>query len=187
MKLLVTGITLLGGVFAAFACVLLALRNEPGAFVLIVLAMALDMVDGPIARKTGATSKLGGTLDSCADVLIYLLFPVIYWAASYGLPIWVLVLFVAAGVFRLVRFTLGGFGEDKGKLFYAGMPVFYSQFLLLFTFAIRFDSLLLGALLLVVSALMVSTIPFAKISVRALATGLVIYIVVIALGLSHAL
>ena len=78
-------------------------------------------------------------------------------------------------------------GEDKGKLFYAGMPVFYSQFLLLFTFAIRFDSLLLGALLVVVSALMVSTIPFAKIPVRALATGLVIYIVVVALGLSHAL
>jgi hypothetical protein len=116
-------------------------------------------------------------------VLIYLLFPAIYWASAYKVPLWVLAIFVGAGVFRLVRFTLIGFGNDSGKLFYAGMPVFYSQLLLALTLVFRFDPVLLGALLLVMSVLMVSKVPFAKLSVRVLASALVIYAALVALEL----
>ena len=186
-KVLVNGITALGLLFAALACVLLARGEQPLAFVLVITAMILDMLDGPIARKAGVTSQLGSWLDSCADVLNYLVFPAIYWASAYGLQIWVLVAFVGAGVFRLVRFTLIGFGEDNGKLFYVGMPVFYNQLLLITTLIFRFDLLLLSVVLLAASALMVSRIPFAKIPVRVLAVALAIYVALVALELSNVL
>ena len=184
IKLVVNGITLLGLLCAALACLVLLRGERSLPFVLLLAALVLDMLDGPIARKAGVSSKLGSWLDSCADVLNYLLFPALYWAAVYALPVWVLVIFAGAGVFRLVRFTLIGFGDEDGKLFYAGMPVFYSQLLLMLTLVFRFDAVLLSAVLLVMSALMVSTLPFAKISVRVLAAALVVYAAVVALELS---
>jgi phosphatidylserine synthase len=179
MKLAVTGITLLGIVFALIADLLLIQGNLGLAFLFVIVAMALDMVDGPLARRARVTSKLGSWLDTFADVFTYLLFPAVYWAVQYDLPLAVLAIFVAAGCFRLIRFSLVGFGEDKGKLFYAGMPVFYNQFLLIFTHAIRLDNLLLGVLLVVASVLMVSRVPFAKIPVRVLAIGLLAYFAIV--------
>src|SRR6476646_235915 len=105
-KLLVNGITVLGLLLAESACLLLLMGQRLLPFILVLAAMVLDMLDGPIARKAGVSSKLGSSLDSCADVLIYLLFPAIYWTGAYALPLWVLVIFVGAGLFRLVRFTL---------------------------------------------------------------------------------
>jgi phosphatidylcholine synthase len=179
MKLAVTGITLLGIVFAILADLMLIQGNQGLAFFFVIAAMTLDMVDGPLARRAGVTSKLGSWLDTFADVFIYLLFPAVYWFVQYDLPLAVLAVFVAAGCFRLIRFSLVGFAEDKGKLFYAGMPVFYNQFLLIFTQAIHLDNLLLGAILVVASVLMVSTVPFAKIPVRVLAIGLLAYIAIV--------
>jgi CDP-diacylglycerol--serine O-phosphatidyltransferase len=186
-KLAVNGITALGLVCAALSCLMLLQGERALAFLLVLAALVLDMVDGPIARKMGVSSRLGSGLDSCADVLIYLLFPAIFWASEYALPLWVLAIFVGAGAFRLVRFTLIGFGSDGGKLLYAGMPVFYSQFLLAFTLLFHFDGILLSVVLLAMSVLMISTLPFAKISVRVLSAALVIYAAILALELSGVL
>jgi CDP-diacylglycerol--serine O-phosphatidyltransferase len=179
MKVAITGITLLGTLLAILADLLLVQRNLGLAFLFVIVAMALDMIDGPLARRAGVTSKLGAWLDTFADVFIYLLFPAVYWSMRYDLPLPLLALFVLTGCFRLIRFSLVGFGEDKDKLFYAGMPVFYNQFLLILTHAIYLDKLLLGAVLVVASVLMVSTVPFDKIPVRMLAIGLVAYIAIV--------
>lgn len=186
-KLAVNAITALGLLCSALSCILLAGGEQPVAFALVITAMILDMVDGPLARKAGVTSRLGSWLDSCSDVFVYLFFPALYWANAYSLPVWVLVIFVGAGLFRLLRFTLIGFGEDDGKLFYAGMPVFYSQLLLVATLVFSFELLLLSTVLVAISALMVSTLPFTKIPVRVLAVALVIYVALVALELSHVL
>lgn len=179
MKLAVTCITLLGIICAVIADVLLVQGYQAWAFLLVIVAMTLDMVDGPLARKAGVTSKLGVWLDTFADVFIYLLFPAVYWSVRYDMPLPLLALFVGAGCFRLIRFSLIGFREDKGKMFYSGMPVFYNQFLLILTHGVQFNNVLLGILLIVASALMVSTLPFAKIPVRVLAAGLVAYIAIV--------
>jgi len=94
---------------------------------------------------------------------------------------------MGAGIFRLIRFTLQGFQTDNAKLFYPGMPVFYSQFLLILTYALRFDTFLLSALLVGVAALNVSVIPFVKIPVRLLSGGLVIYVAIVVLRLNSVL
>ncbi len=179
MKLVVTGITLFGILFAIVADVLLIQGHQTWAFLLVIVAMALDMIDGPLARKVGVTSRLGSWLDTSADVFIYLLFPALYWSVQYDTPLPLLAPFVGAGCFRLIRFSLVGFREEKGKMFYSGMPVFYNQFLLILTHGIRFNDLLLGALLVAASLLMVSTFPFAKVPVRVLAGGLVAYIAIV--------
>ena len=94
---------------------------------------------------------------------------------------------MGAGVFRLIRFTLQGFQTDNTKLFYPGMPVFYSQFLLILTYALRFDPIVLSAMLVGVAVLNVSLIPFAKIPVRVLSAGLVIYVAIVVMRLTNVL
>lgn len=178
-KLLVLAVTVTAIGAAILACGLLVSGQQGPAFLLLAAAMALDMVDGPLARWAGVQSKLGAWLDSCGDVFVYLLFPAIYWAAAYGMPGLVLAVFLGAGLFRLVRFSLRGFVETQGHVYYAGMPVFYAQFLLILTYTFQFPLLLLGALLLGGSGLMVSLLPFRKIHVRGLAGGLVLYLVIV--------
>lgn len=180
MRIVVNTVTLLGTVLAVAACLLLLGGNRLPAFALVVVAMASDMIDGALARRTGVESRLGRWLDSFGDLLIYLLFPAIYWRLAYDLALPVLVLFVGAGCFRLVRFTLIGLTEQRGKLFYGGMPVYYDQLVLALTLAIRLDQLLLSIVLVAVSVLAVSTIPFFKLPVRVLSMGLVVYIAIIA-------
>ena len=187
MKAAVMALTLSGNVFGVLACVLLLNGSLATAFLCVVVAMLLDMLDGPLARKASVTSKAGGWLDALTDVCIYVLFPAIFWQQTYGLLALVLAVFVGAGVFRLVRFTLQGFQTDKTKLFYPGMPVFYSQFLLILTYALHFDAIVLSAMLVGVAALNVSMIPFAKIPVRVLSAGLVIYVAIVIVRLANVL
>ena len=44
----------------------------PSFYVLYILCGVTDMIDGPIARKTGSESALGARLDSIADALFVL-------------------------------------------------------------------------------------------------------------------
>src|SRR5438874_10068745 len=138
MQRAVMALTLGGTLFGVVACVLLAAGSPPLAFACVIVAMAFDMIDGPLARKVGVTSRAGGWLDTLTDACIYVLFPAIFWWQAYGLPLGVLAIFGGAGLFRLVRFMLRGFEAEGAKLFYLGMPVFYSQFLLIVTYALRF-------------------------------------------------
>ena len=79
------GLTLCGNVFGFLACVLLVTGSPGLAFLSVVVAMLLDMLDGPLARKAGVSSKAGGWLDALTDVCIYVLFPAIFWQQTYGL------------------------------------------------------------------------------------------------------
>ena len=187
MKNGVLALTVAGNVFGIAACVLLVDGRLGPAFLCVIIAMLLDMLDGPLARRAGVTSRAGGWLDALTDVCIYVFFPAIFWQQSYGLLAVVLGVFMAAGIFRLIRFTLRGFQADKEKLFYPGMPVFYSQFLLVLTFALRFDSSVLSAMLVAVAALNISIIPFAKLPVRVLSAGLVVYIALVIMRLANVL
>jgi CDP-diacylglycerol--glycerol-3-phosphate 3-phosphatidyltransferase len=45
------------------------LRHAVLALILFVVALATDFADGPIARRTGTVSALGGTLDHTTDFL----------------------------------------------------------------------------------------------------------------------
>ncbi len=57
-----------------------ALAGARGPFVALVLGAVLtDLLDGPIARATGAASKFGAQFDSAADFVFYVSIPAWAW------------------------------------------------------------------------------------------------------------
>lgn len=165
----------------AWAAILLLLRGFFYlSFSLALVALVLDAFDGMLARRLGLESEFGRQLDSHVDVFIYLLYPALAFYLPLGLrgvfPVIAISVFLAAGVFRLVRFTLQGFAStgDGGRA-YSGMPVYYNHLLLLALLALKlynvpYFDLMAGVALLAAAGLMVSGVKVPKpVSVTAFA------------------
>ena len=117
----------MGNMFCGYACVVYAMRGEyETAAPFIGFAIVLDMLDGRIARLTGATSAFGVEFDSLADVISFGMAPAILsfqwglsplgrlgWAAGF--------LFVAAAAMRLARFNIQS-SSGGDKRYFVGMP-----------------------------------------------------------------
>jgi CDP-diacylglycerol---serine O-phosphatidyltransferase len=116
----------MANLFCGYACVVYAMRGEVAtAAPFIGFAIVLDMLDGRIARMTGATSEFGLQFDSLADVISFGLAPAILafnwglqplgrigWAAGF--------IFVAAAAVRLARFNIQAGSVDKR--YFVGLP-----------------------------------------------------------------
>lgn len=138
----------------------------------LFLAMLGDALDGLLARRLGLAREFGRYLDGFMDVLIYLLAPslLLYLAGFDGRWSLCLALMIMAGCVRLAVFNGSGNIEDKGRLAYRGMPVFWSVFLLGGWLLISLTvpplarHLLLAMLLLLFSHAMLLDTPFFKFS-----------------------
>src|SRR5262245_65587517 len=117
----------MGNMFCGYACIVYAMRGEfETAAPFIGFAFALDILDGRIARLTGAESEFGLQFDSLADVISFGIAPAVLsfawglnslgrlgWAAGF--------MFVACAAMRLARFNIQGMsGSDKR--YFVGMP-----------------------------------------------------------------
>jgi CDP-diacylglycerol--serine O-phosphatidyltransferase len=116
----------MGNMFCGYACIVHAMRGELSTAALFIgFAFVLDMLDGRIARMTGATSAFGLEFDSLADVISFGVAPAILsfkwgleplgqigWAAGF--------LFVAAAAVRLARFNIQSATQDKR--YFVGLP-----------------------------------------------------------------
>jgi CDP-diacylglycerol--serine O-phosphatidyltransferase len=116
----------MGNMFCGYCCIVYAIRGEfATAAPFIGFAMVLDMLDGRVARMTGATSDFGIEFDSLADVVSFGMAPALLsfmwglqplgrigWAASF--------LFVAAAAVRLARFNIQSGSQDKR--YFVGLP-----------------------------------------------------------------
>jgi CDP-diacylglycerol--serine O-phosphatidyltransferase len=112
--------------FCGYACIVYSMRGELAtAAAFVGLAFVLDMLDGRIARMTGATSEFGIEFDSLADVISFGVAPAILafvwglaplgrlgWAAGF--------IFVSAAAVRLARFNIQSGSQDKR--YFVGMP-----------------------------------------------------------------
>ncbi len=158
--------------FCGYACVVYAMRGEyETAAPFIGFAIVLDMLDGRIARLTGAASEFGVEFDSLADVISFGIAPAILsfawglsplgrlgWAAGF--------LFVTAAAMRLARFNIQSAGGGD-KRYFVGMPspaaaavpaaTVYAYPVGLYDYRAALPAL---AMVLVPAALMVSTIRF---------------------------
>ena len=80
------------------------------AFVLLPIALVLDVLDGLVARSTrGRQSVLGGDLDSLADVISFGVAPAVLGftlGLRGGWDMLILTYFVVCGVSRLARFNV---------------------------------------------------------------------------------
>lgn len=65
-----------------------------------------DMIDGPIARKMNAESKLGSRIDSVAD-LVFVVCSAVLILPSVDLPLWVWVWIAAIGIIKLAGIIIG--------------------------------------------------------------------------------
>jgi CDP-diacylglycerol--serine O-phosphatidyltransferase len=121
------------GTGAIFFCLnyLEAGRHDPfmvGAFVLLPLALVLDVADGLVARGR-RHSPFGADLDSLADVVSFGVAPAVLGFTLGLRGSWdalVLAAFVCCGVSRLARFnvTSAALASPSGKVkYYEGTPI----------------------------------------------------------------
>lgn len=176
MKWLVTALSTTN-ILLAWAAFYFLPKHPDVAFTLLFCGLLGDLLDGFLARRWQVTSRTGTWLDSLSDVALYLLFPLRYWVIHNGLPLPVALVVMAAGIFRLIRFSLRGFIPSQKGLSYAGVPVYYLQIVLAVTLVAPLSLAWLIGMLVAISVLMVSTIPIRKASLRTFVLGLGIYVV----------
>lgn len=116
-----------GNMACGFASVLLAFRQEFGwAAGILFIAILLDIADGFVARKVGATSPFGVQLDSMADLISFGMAPAVLvhtWALdSWPIAAWsAAFLWLACAAFRLARFNVT-VDPMADKRYFVGLP-----------------------------------------------------------------
>lgn len=120
--------TLLNGFFGLAAILMAALDQVRFAFMLILLGILLDGVDGGLTRIGYGGGRLGGKLDSLSDLVTFCVAPaVLFWtamrsqpllpgldlpqAATAGIVLGASVFYFLAGLLRLARFDYLKGGE----------------------------------------------------------------------------
>lgn len=113
--------------FSGLSCVLLAFRGYyREAAVLIAVSILMDIADGFVARKVGATSPFGIQLDSLADLISFGIAPAVL-IHTWALPTWPVLAWVAAclwlacAAFRLARFNVTT-DPTADKRYFIGLP-----------------------------------------------------------------
>jgi CDP-diacylglycerol---serine O-phosphatidyltransferase len=115
----------LGNLFLGFWAIVSASRGQfDTAAWLIVVAAAVDMVDGRIARFTSTGSEFGEQLDSLVDAVSFGVAPAIIFYYLFlidGVWSWaVAFIYVAAVIIRLARFNVEQAGSAKAN--FHGLP-----------------------------------------------------------------
>jgi archaetidylserine synthase len=144
-----------------FAAVVAASLGEVRISVILILSAAVaDGLDGFLARRMDA-SLLGSNLDSLADLVSFGVAPAALVLIDFGLPwpAWALGgIYLACGMLRLARFNI----SSKNDLFFEGLPIPAAGIIL--AASVLLDGReLTTALILLLSALMVSSFSYPKI------------------------
>jgi len=161
---------------SVIACMMLFVQEYSIAFCLILGAILFDEVDGYLARRLEVTTKLGGWLDTVADIFTFLLFPVTYWYQKMHPATLLLALLCAAGVYRLFRHAIWGYQIRGDGLAFIGVPCSSIHVLLGVSLAIPMPTVILETLLILLSVAMVSNIRIPKPTIKYPLAGLTLYI-----------
>ncbi|MDI6401132.1 CDP-diacylglycerol--serine O-phosphatidyltransferase [Balneolaceae bacterium ANBcel3] len=165
--------------FCGFVSIILVSdgKYEFGAW-LIVMAAVFDMMDGFMARLANADSEFGIELDSLSDIVSFGVAPAFLFYSFVMHELMIIGLIIAAfpalcGAIRLARFNINAKIEDQDV--FKGLPIpahammlvalfliFHQSPELFESFKYGFNSVLIP-IFIVLSVLMVSTVPFDKI------------------------
>jgi len=119
--------TLANGILGFFAITFILDRDFLGAMNLILLSMIMDGMDGYMARRFGSKHTRGQVLDSISDSISFAFAPALLIYAEFHTAgdslqsiaaLVCAVAFLAAGLFRLARFSVGGYQIS----YFVGMP-----------------------------------------------------------------
>ncbi|MFB3765881.1 MAG: CDP-diacylglycerol--serine O-phosphatidyltransferase [Methanotrichaceae archaeon] len=161
-----------------FGSILAAYLNRSDISVLlIILAAAADGLDGFLARRFGS-GPLGTNLDSFADLVSFGVAPAVFVFMVFRLS-WITAavgaIYLACGMLRLARFNL----SPKGEIF-EGLPIPPCGIAASASVLLGWPELTL-ALMIVLSALMISSIPYPKVrSLSAIASLILICLIIVA-------
>ena len=173
---LIPSLFTVGNMFCGFLSVIESSLGhfEPGhghferAAVLILIAIIADILDGRIARMTGATTSFGEAYDSLADVISFGIAPCLL---AYQWGLWqvpraggaVAFLFLVAVSIRLARFNISGHDSKD----FSGLPSpagagAVAMLVLLSPTPVQHPSFIpvVGAVVLCLALLMVSNLPY---------------------------
>ena len=154
-----------GNLAAGFLATLFAIRgNYTEAAGLVLAAAALDVLDGAVARKKDCVGDFGGNLDSLADLVSFGVAPAVavYLSTLNAIPVFgpaACVLYLVCGALRLARFPL-----VKRLNHFVGLPIPPAGVMLAGLATPNLNPLLVLAAILVLSLLMVSSLPIPKLS-----------------------
>lgn len=133
----------------------------------ILLAGVFDVLDGKVARLSGATSKFGVQYDSLADLVSFGIAPAVLafnWALRpYGKFGWLAAfLFVVCGALRLARFNVQSTsGEVK---YFKGLPIPAAASLIALTILLYFELIESGGVKDIVILIMIYLLAFLMVS-----------------------
>lgn len=178
----------LGNAFFGFCSVIFASYGDfVAAAYFILLGALMDALDGRIARYACVTSELGMQLDSLCDAVSFCFAPAVLiylWQLKKmgALGLVACALFLMAGLLRLAKFNLTHTEQSTN---FSGIPstlagCFLATVMLnmrMFVFKPSSTTMLMG-LMLILAALMVSSIPFPsfkKMSVKIVRRAVVIF------------
>ena len=149
--------------------ILQALQGQlEAALCLLILTVALDKLDGLIARRLNQCSEMGTQLDSFADTVNFCVLPAVLLWKIHPESIWTIpisLLYVVSGIWRLAYFNLHGMQEDDT---FIGVPTpVAASWLVIFSVVPDFfipgqQGFILLIIALACSFLMVSSIPYKK-------------------------
>jgi len=155
--------------FTGFASIIMVIRGQIDlALVLILISVIADGADGAVARYSGY-GKLGANLDSLSDVISFGAAPAVLALLSLekiGYAAWIFSgLFLACGMLRLARFNVSG--KKDG---FEGIPITAGGFVVALFLLMKdivpylssYFEYVFAALLIILSFLMISTIPYPK-------------------------
>lgn len=143
--------------------------NAELSVVLVIFSAVFDGLDGYLARRM-KSSKLGAGLDSLADLVSFGVAPAVLVVTVHnfsGYAMIVSLIYLICGTLRLARFNLSA-NNDK---FFEGFPITASGMAVVASVVLNRPDLTL-ILMLIISVLMVSSVPYSKIrEERALAAS----------------
>ncbi|MFY9605929.1 MAG: CDP-diacylglycerol--serine O-phosphatidyltransferase [Thermoplasmata archaeon] len=120
--------TLANGVLGFVAITYILDQKFLAATSLLILSMMMDGLDGIIARRFGSKHSMGQVLDSISDSISFAFAPALLVYAEFhaangralenGIVLACAVAILATGLFRLARFSAGGYQLS----YFVGMP-----------------------------------------------------------------
>jgi len=133
-------------------------------FMIILSASILDMLDWYLARKFNSKSNIWWTLDSYADILIYIL-PIIFTYISVYkfdyLLVFSSIFIFFSSLIRLSSFTNYWFKIIDQKKNYIWMPTYFLFISIIFMY-FQINYILINIILIILSILMIANIHFKK-------------------------
>jgi CDP-diacylglycerol---serine O-phosphatidyltransferase len=174
---LIPNVLTLAALCSGLTAIRFALRDEMRlAVIAIIVAAIFDALDGRVARRLGVTSRFGAELDSLSDFLCFGVAPaiVLYLASlsDVGSLGWMVTLmFPICSALRLARFNTALVADSPPPAwtgsYFTGVPAPAGALLALMPLMVSFEieaawprhALVVGAVLIAVGGLMVSSLP----------------------------